>query len=79
MHYYLMFAIRRFMFVMIAFFLSDLVAFQIMLNIAMTMVNQAWLMHSKPFEDYNLNQLELINEGIILLVGYTLFPLTDFN
>jgi len=78
MHFYYVYLVRRFVFIMIAYYLKDYIYFQLMLN---TLLNISYLMYifnAMPFELRNLNYLEIFNECFILLTSYLILGFSDW-
>mmetsp|Transcript_19666 Transcript_19666/g.30381 ORF Transcript_19666/g.30381 Transcript_19666/m.30381 type:complete len:228 (+) Transcript_19666:5547-6230(+) len=78
MHYYLVYVLRRMVFILNAYYMQDWIAFQVMFNIFMNIAYLMFIFHAQPFAQPNLNRLELFNEGVILMISYLVLGFTDW-
>jgi hypothetical protein len=77
--YYYCYTLRRMAFVLLCYYLSHLVAFQLMLNILINMTNLMYLYHTSPWLSRDSNQIEILNELSILLSSYLIMGFSDWQ
>jgi hypothetical protein len=78
MQYNYIFVLRRFLFVITAFYWYDLVGIQIGFFVFTTEIYCMYLVHAQPFTDRATNRQEIFNEITVFVVTYHLICLSDF-
>jgi hypothetical protein len=79
-HYYFVYVTRRVIFVVVCFKFYEPVwtAFQIIVNILLSLYFACYLAHYRPFADIEMNKLQLINEIAFCILSYHQMCFTDF-
>ena len=76
--YQAVFIARRFVFACIIVILKEYPSLQIMVFFYQCLLVYIYNIHSKPFEEPELNRIELFNEICILVTAYHLLAFTDW-
>lgn len=69
---------RRLIFALIIVMLKDHQALQVIFFFYQCLIVFVYIIHAKPFDDSQLNKIELFNEACILTTAYHLLVFTDF-
>ena len=70
--------LRRVIFIVIVFYVSDYPFLQIQLIQFLTIITIIYIRSAKSLYDRNMNRLEFINETFTIIVQTHLFLFTDF-
>eukprot|EP00347_Sterkiella_histriomuscorum_P022303 403330958 len=77
--YYVLYFLRRIVFVMSMMYFHDYAYLQIIIFQMMSLFQLIYLIHIRPFEIDRINQLEVINETLVLFVGVFSLMFTDID
>ncbi|CDW86251.1 UNKNOWN [Stylonychia lemnae] len=72
------FLFKRLIFAIIAVFMREYPALQILILIMMNLGSMLYIFHTKPFDDAKTNNLEVFNEACVLGISYQILFFTDY-